>query len=60
MGSNDGAETCEVVGLFLSYSIGKKVNKGNIGLDRDDGLACLKNNNDHQSNKIRRMLIKIF
>ena len=60
MGSNDGAETCEVVGLFLSYSIGKKVNKGNIGSDRDNGLACFKNDNGHQNDKIRRTLIKIF
>ena len=27
MGSNDGAETCEIVGLFLLYSIGEMFNK---------------------------------
>ena len=60
MGSNDGAETCELVGLSLLYSIGEKLNKDVIGLYRDDGLACFKNNNGHQNNKIRKELIKIF
>ena len=27
MGINDGAETCKIVGLFLSYSVGEKSNK---------------------------------
>ena len=39
MGSKDGAETCKPVGLLLLYSIGKELNKNNIGLCRDDGLA---------------------
>ena len=60
MGSNDGTETCELVGLFLLYSIGEKLNKDNKALYRDDGLACFKNNNDHQNYKIRKELIKIF
>ena len=60
MMSNDGAETCDLVGLFLLYSIGEKLNKDNIDLYRDDRLACFKNNNDHQNNKIRKELIKIF
>ena len=60
MGSNDGAETCDLVGLILLYSIGEKLNKGNIDLYRDDRLACFKNNNGHQNDKIRKELIKIF
>ena len=32
----------------------------NIGLYRDDRLACFKNNNGHQKDKIRKELIKIF
>ena len=35
MGSNDGAEMCKLVELFLLYSIGEKLNKDNIGLYRD-------------------------
>ena len=60
MGSNDRAETCELVGLFLLYSIGEKLNKDNIDFNRDDGLAYFKNNNGHQNDKIRKELIKIF
>ena len=60
MGSNDGGETCKLVGLFLLYSIGEKLNKDNMGLYRDDGLTCFKNNYGHQNDKIRKELIKIF
>ena len=59
MGSNDGAETCELVGLILLYSIGEKFNKNNIGLYRDNGLACFKYSNGHQNNKIGKELIKM-
>ena len=30
MGSNDGAETCEIVGLFLLHSSGEKFNKDDV------------------------------
>ena len=60
VGSNDKAETCKLVGLFLLYSTGEKLNKNNIGLYRDDGLTCFKNNNGHQNDKIKKELIKIF
>ena len=60
MGSNDGADTCELVGLFLLYSIEKMLNKDNVGLYRSDGQACFKSNNGHQNDKIRKELIKIF
>ena len=42
MGSKDGAETRELLGLFSLYSIGEKLNKDNIGLYSDDGLAYFK------------------
>jgi len=38
MGSHGGAETCELVGLFLLSTISKKF-RANIGLYRDDGLG---------------------
>jgi len=38
MGSNDSANTCELVGLFLISTISKKF-KANIGLYRDNGLG---------------------
>jgi hypothetical protein len=39
MGSFDGAEICELVGLFILNHVGKRFGKENIGLYRDDGLA---------------------
>ena len=42
------------------YNIPEKLNKDNIGLYRDDGLAYFNNNNGHQNDKIRKELIKIF
>lgn len=42
MGSYDGAEVCELVGLFILTNLGKKFGKDNSGLYRDDGLATVK------------------
>ena len=53
---NDGADTCEIEGLFLLYIIGDN----NIDLNKDDGLASFTNNNSQQNDKIRKKLIKIF
>ena len=41
MGSYDGAETCEVVGIYLLAQLAEKLdkNKVSLGLYRDDGLA---------------------
>ncbi|XP_067940300.1 uncharacterized protein [Watersipora subatra] len=40
MGSHDGAETCEIVGLFLLNQI-KKQFEGNYRLYRDDGFGII-------------------
>ncbi len=42
MGSYDGAEICELVGLFILNKLGQKFCKENIGPYRDDGLAIMK------------------
>ena len=53
MGSYDGAETCELVGLYL---LSKLENLSlNIGLYRDDGLAV----SDLQPQEVERMKKKI-
>ena len=46
--------------VYFLYSIGEKLNKDKIGLQRDDGVGCCKNNNGHQNDKTRKELIKIF
>ena len=60
MGSFDGAEVCELVGLFLLHKLQVLFGKGNVGLYRDDGLAVLKNQSGPQSEKNRKRLIKLF
>ena len=41
MGSYDGAEICELVGLYILSFLGKVYGIQNVVLCRDDGLACL-------------------
>ena len=60
MGSFDGAEVCELVGLFLLDILGQRYKKENIGLYRDDGLAIFKNQNGRQNDVIRKDLVKFF
>ena len=42
MGAPDGAEICELVGLYILDEIRKKFPELNFGLYRDDGLAAHK------------------
>ena len=60
MGSYDGAEICELVGIFLLNIITTTYNKHDIGLYRDDGLAIFKNMSGPQNEKIKKDLQKIF
>ena len=43
MGSYDGAEVCELVGLFLLNELNEFFGKDIVELYRDDGLAIVKN-----------------
>ena len=58
MGSFDGAETCELVGLFILNTISNKL-PGSFGLYRDDGLAAIKGTSRTIEN-IKKDLCKIF
>ena len=60
MSSHDGAEICELVGLFILNHLGKSFGKENIGLYRDDGLAIIKNKSARLADKTRRELRKAF
>eukprot|EP00795_Rhopilema_esculentum_P006594 gene6594-biopygen8103 len=60
MGSFDGAEICELVGLFILNKLGAKYGKDNIGLYRDDGLAIFKNTPGPQAERIRKDITKLF
>ena len=57
MGSFDGAETCELVGLFLLSEL-KKLNL-NIGLYRDDGLA-ISDLDPQNTETLKKQICNIF
>ena len=60
MGSYDGAEICELVGLYILSFLGKVYGIQNVGLYRDDGLACLHKISGPASDKIRKDMIRHF
>ena len=60
MGAYDGAEICELVGLYLLNDIEKKIKIRNIGLYRDDGLAAVTACPGTKMEKIRKDLVKLF
>ena len=57
MGSCDGAEVCELSGIFMLSLIGNKYNPCNIGLD--EGSAIFKNTSDRNLNKLKLFFQKI-
>ena len=57
MGSYDGAETCELIGLYLLSQL--QTLDINVGLYRDDGLAtCQKS--PRETEQIKKEICKIF
>ena len=60
MGSYDGAELCELVGLYLLDLLAKEFDKKYFGLYRDDGLGCFGNISGPYSERIKKKIIKIF
>ena len=60
MGSYDGAEVCELVGLCILPILQEKLGNPNIGLYRDDGLGDLHNLNARASAKKRKDITEAF
>ena len=60
MGSFDGAEICELVGLYIQSKLKKILPKSNFGLYRDDGLALLRNFNGQETDKVRKNITRVF
>ena len=60
MGAYNGAEVCELVGLFLLNSLANKFDKKCVGLYRDDGLAVFRNINGHHADKTRKEFCQLF
>ena len=63
MGSFDGAELCELIGIYIQSLLTDSIElitKENIGLYRDDGLILLRNTNSQQTDRSRKRIIKKF
>ena len=60
MGSYDGAEICELVGLFLLKNLAERFGKESVGLYRDDGLLILKGTGGRQADQARKDLHRMF
>ena len=60
MGAYDGAEVCELVGIFMLNKVGEKYNKNDVGLYRDDGLAAFKNISGPESELIKKNFRSLF
>ena len=56
MSSFDGAEVCELVGLYIIYILTNRFNNNDIGLYRDDGLAIFKIISPRKTDRIRKQL----
>ena len=55
MGSYDGAEVCELVGMFILSKLGNIIDKKNTGLYHDNGLVVLRNMNARGIDKSERL-----
>ena len=60
MGSFDGAEVCELVGLFLLHSMQEKFPSVNFGLYRDDGMGAYAELPGPATERMRKDIIKLF
>ena len=59
-GACDGAEVCELVGMYMLSLISEKYNKKDFGLYRDDGLGLVKNKSGLETEKIMKKIQKVF
>ena len=60
MGSFDGAEVCELVGLYLLHHLAKIFGKEAVGLYRDDGPAILRNASGPDAERVRKKVTQFF
>ena len=60
MGSFDGAEICEIVGLYLLNKLSDLLGKENVGLYRNDGLAAINSCSGVILDRTRKSIIALF
>ena len=58
-GSFDGAEVCELVGLYLLNQL-KDITSGSVGVYRGDGLAILHKYSGPQIDRLRKKYYQLF
>ena len=60
MGSFDGTEKCELVGLYLKNKIKPLLGTSNVGLYKDDGLAIVRKANGPKLERWKKDIISLF
>ena len=60
MGCFDGAEVCELVGVYILHLLKTVKRKENVGLYRDDGLGILRTSSGPEIERKRKQIIQIF
>ena len=60
MGSFDGAEIFELVGLYVLDQLSSLIGRKNVGLYRDDGLAAINSSSGPVLDKMRKNIIALF
>ena len=60
MGSYDGTENCELVGIYILSRLSSIIDKNDCGLYRDGGLLVFRNVNGQKINRIRKKVIQLF
>ena len=60
MGSYDGVELCELIGIFTQLVSKDIINKEGMGLYKDDGLISLNKVTSQKTDKIRKKIMKVF
>ena len=60
MWSNDGAELCEFVGVYLLGKLSNIIDRKDNGLYRDDGLASIQDANGPKFDHLRKNIIAFF
>ena len=59
MGSYDGAEVCELVGLYMLHLLSRCFDQKDLGLYRDDGITA-QSLTRKQADKARKDIIRVF
>ena len=59
MSAFDGAEVCELIGIFMLLLLSKHINKNHVGLYWNDNLAILRNTSRPEAEKLKKKFQKL-